>query len=328
MHLRWHCNLAAAFLGLATAPALAAPYTFTQIGPTPTPLGVNLVGAEGINNAGDIVGITQDTSIGNSFQSFLYSGGVYTPITVPGANANGTIVSAINDLGQFAGSYLGPPGAINGFSYGGGSFQTVNLPGYFATFVSGLNNQGVAVGAALDPSDNFVGFTYQNGSFTLLAAPNATFTDALGINNAGDVVGSYLDADGNNHGFLLHNGQYTTIDDPNAAAGPFAGTTAVGINNLGEIVGYYIDDQNSMHGFVYQNGAFTTLDAPLGGGGTGLNGVNDLGQIVGANFDPTGTQSFGFLATPEAVSAPEPAALTLLSTAAFVAAAVRLRRRS
>jgi hypothetical protein len=72
----------------------------------------------------------------------------------------------------------------------------------------------------------------------------------------------------------------TTIIDPNA---PLIccidhDTLAAGINNSGEIVGSYY--AGGFKGFIDNNGNFTTINNP-NGGNTFLNGINDLGQIVG-----------------------------------------------
>ena len=63
--------------------------------------------ANAINNAGDIVGADHVNA------GYLYRGGVYTTIGVPGARS--TVALGINDLGQIVGS-----SALGGFLYSGG----------------------------------------------------------------------------------------------------------------------------------------------------------------------------------------------------------------
>jgi hypothetical protein len=113
-----------------------------------------------------------------------------------------------------------------------------------------------------------------------LTFPGADFTVGKGINKAGDIVGQYSSQTGSLFGdsFLLKNGTYTTIDFPDSP-----GTFATKINDDGEIVGTYIDpDFQHFHGFTYLNGKFTTIDLPGFAGTTDVEGVNNLGDLVGA----------------------------------------------
>src|SRR6516165_6990803 len=76
-------------------------------------------------------------------------------------------------------------------------------------------------------------------------------------------------------------------------------------NNHGEIVGDYTDSTGTMQGFVYIGGVFHTVDDPLGvPGSTVINGVNDLGQLVGFYADAN-DNVIGFVGTPT----PEPGTL-------------------
>jgi probable HAF family extracellular repeat protein len=312
------------------APATAGSYSFTSItAPGSTSPGSIGTFLGGINDSGTIVGaavpgiITVGGIEAINFNSFLLSGGVFTPINDPVAAPGTTEVQQINSSGQYVGTYFDSSGTAHGFAYTGGTYHTVDAPGgVIGNSVNGINDQGVFVSVSLDSSANPHSFLVSGGNFTPINDPNATFTSAVGINNAGDVVGSFLDSNNNTHGFLLHNGQFTTLDDPLAASGQFAGTNPSDINNLGEIVGYYVDANGLDHGFVYQNGLFTTVDDPLGVGGTFIGGVNDLGQVVGSYLNAAGAD-VGFVATP---TVPEPGSLTLLAVTGFAVAGWRLRK--
>jgi uncharacterized membrane protein len=159
-------------------------------------------------------------------------------------------------------------------------YASLKFPNAPVTNVNGINNSNVIVGYYYDSQYFVHGFIYRAGKYTAVNFPGATMTEVLGINDNSDVVGMYQKPGTLNfHGFLRHNGVFTTLNDPSAKIG----TMAFGINNGGTIVGTYDNHQ----GFVYQNGAYRTLNAPQLAGEphqTQLNGINNLGAIVGQVF--------------------------------------------
>src|SRR5215831_18369799 len=97
--------LSAQSLAFAT-PATEAPYTFTTINGPAADSGETIY-AFGVNAAGDIVGAV-------GIHGFLYSGGTFTPIDVPGAFS--TAAQGINNNSQIVGSYRDSVGT-HGFLY-------------------------------------------------------------------------------------------------------------------------------------------------------------------------------------------------------------------
>ncbi len=87
--------------------------------------------AYGINATGQIVGYYEDD--GTAFgldHGFLYSGGNYTTLDDPSANA-GTFAQGINDSGQIVGYYTNTASGNHGFLYnpaGGGTYTTLDDP--------------------------------------------------------------------------------------------------------------------------------------------------------------------------------------------------------
>ena len=128
--------------------------------------GANFTWAEGINNAGVIVGwYYVDGSAG--YQGFVDDGGSFTTINYPGYP--NTYLAGINDSGLIVGGY-GTPVTIGSVDY--------NWPH---------------------------GFVYSAGTFTSFDAPFGAVevTDPLAVNNKGEVVGGYVDSAGMNYGFYL-----------------------------------------------------------------------------------------------------------------------------
>jgi uncharacterized membrane protein len=84
----------------------------------------------------------------NSSYGFLYSGGTYTTLDVPGSTY--TVAEDINNNGQIAGYYfLGPGGSggVRGFLYDSGNYTTLGSSistNFVAAF--GINDAGEIVG--------------------------------------------------------------------------------------------------------------------------------------------------------------------------------------
>jgi hypothetical protein len=149
----------------------------------------------------------------------------------------------------------------------------------------GINDAGVAVGLYNDAQGNSHAYEVNQatGVFTAIKIPGDVSTVATGINNNGDIVGFGTDASGVTTSWLLHAGHLTAYQFPGGSD-----TQAFGVNDHDEIVGSYADATGT-HGF--------TLKAPLGPvshwktiddpspnampGTTVVNGVNDLGDLVG-----------------------------------------------
>lgn len=289
----------------------------------------------GINNAGVIAGYFGDGVIVNN-NGFTYSNGTFTAENVPGTDQ--TQVVAINNTVtggtyQTAGfSVINASGLNQGFTKVGGTFTNVNGPGSTFTQVLGLNDHNQAVGFYMTAVGVTNGFTYSLSStnVTTLAVPaawGATAVTAAGINNGGTIVGFFTNASGT-AGFIDANGTYTSPTDPLGANPMF-----FGINNLGQVVGTDTAADGSSEGFVYDmnTGTWTRVIDPFemttpdgfGISGTILNGINDLGQLVGFYAGPNGNVD-GLLVD----TTPEPASAGLLAIAGLLSLGVWIKRRS
>jgi probable HAF family extracellular repeat protein len=302
-------GLLALFAAAFASRSIAGPlYTFTAINdPLEDPAYGTTPG--GINNGGQIVGYY-------GAQGFLYQGGTFTTLNVPGAIE--TEPTAINDAGQIVG-YYATTGSALGFLDNSGTFTTINHPLSNGNFLTGINNAGQIVGYYVDAVGASEGFLYYGGTYTTIDDPLAGSigTQISGINNAGQIVGYYYDAGGSTHGFLYSGGIFTTIDYLSG------GTELYGINDAGQIIG----QASGIGNFLYYAGTFTHVpDDPLASNPTTINGINDAGQIVGYYY-PNTTRGFtdGFLATPTA-STPEPSTLAMTFAALLGIAAYQARK--
>jgi len=195
---------------------------------------------------------------------FLYSGGTYSTLNVPGSVV--TEPFDINDNGVIVGQYY--TNDFHSFLYSGGTYTTIDLPGT----PWGINNHNEIVGTA---GNN--GFLYSGGSSSTISFPGSVVTSPLDVNDNGDVVGLYKnDLFGPYSGFEYNGRNYTMIHFP----GSFD-TETFGINDKDQIVGAYFN--NSSYGqeneFMYSGGVYTTINL------TGVpRRINDKGDILNWYF--------------------------------------------
>jgi uncharacterized membrane protein len=126
----------------------------------------------------------------------------------------------------------------------------------------------------------------QAATYEGIDCPNAIATLASDINDRGDISG-ICENDAGEHGFLLRNGEFTLIDFPGATNG----TLVTSINNRGDVAGFYRDDADVRHGFLLRKGRYTTIDPP-GSEYTAVEGIDDLGRLVGFYCDAVDCRGF------------------------------------
>jgi uncharacterized membrane protein len=100
--------IAVAFVAAPTGHQALAEYNFTPIVDASATLGTS---ANGINDAGDVVGSYTDAT---GQHGFLDSGMIFTNFNVPGATA--TSANGISGTGTIIGAYTDSLGASHGFT--------------------------------------------------------------------------------------------------------------------------------------------------------------------------------------------------------------------
>ena len=239
-----------------------------------------------INDAGDIVGVYNDSSlVGRGFVRFA-NGNFSAPIVDPNDTCNYTEGRGINNSRLICGDYQnGSDCLYHGYFLMGGNFREFDVPDSLSTEVAGVNNVGDFCGDFTDATGLTQGFVSLGGTITPFSVPGATLTIASQLNSSNQTEGTYVDASGIYHGFWRgSNGAlHFPIDPPGSTL-----TILFGNNDSNWMVGRYKTADGVAHGlFFVPPNRFFTFDYP-GSIFTSLNGINRDGFISGRYRDASG----------------------------------------
>jgi hypothetical protein len=294
-----------AALLLSGAGSVAHAQTFTNI---IDPLNPTFTQALGINDSDTIVGYGNATTF-NGFTLTLPSS--FTRLNVAGADGGTQVVGISDGASPTTVGFSITGGVTNGFANTGGTFTTVDDPGFAFTQLLGINHNATTAAGywthdAAGATGQIAGIVTGGPGFT-----SPTFTEinsllpvndnsqATGVNDTGEIVGFFQEGS-LFQGFTDIGGSITSFLVPGSVS-----TQALGVNDLGEIVGDYTLADGDMFGFLDNTGVFTTLD-PFGSIAVTANGINDKGTIVGFYGDADGN-TIGFETT-----VPEPSTWAML----------------
>jgi probable HAF family extracellular repeat protein len=251
--------------------------------------GATLTNAQGINAAGDIVGIYRDAA--GRTHGFLWRKGEVTTIDFPGASS--TDARGIGPDGEIVGAYrvAGEPAVnIHGFLLNkDATFSRVDYPNHTSTIPQRILPNGLILGCRHD-SDTME--TMHGIRIGADGTSDETDVPASMHNGAtpdgGLIVGLFTDMmTGRGEGYVIEDGAFMPFVVPDSNF-----TAAWDVNPRGEIVGVYRDNANRFHGFVRDGDDYVTLDVP-GATATRAFGINAGGDVVGAFVDATGrTRAF------------------------------------
>jgi hypothetical protein len=200
----------------------------------------------------------------------------YSAINYPGANAQSTVASGINNSNVIVGSYYtDASNSTHGFEYANGKYSTIDFPGASYTVATGISDTGDVVGWYQLSGSNH-GFLRHAGAFTTIDHPQASSTMLTGINKAGTIVGNHDSL----YGFIYKSGTFTDYNAPSRAGLPTYFTALNGINNPGIFVG--TAQSGDYQQGVWVNGTETDfLEPPTYFSNNGANGINGRSDIVG-----------------------------------------------
>ena len=146
-------------------------------------------------------------------------------------------------MGYFA--YNNAVAPEQAFTFKGGVYSTLLVPGSTSASAFNVNSLGQIVGGFWDNAGYLHGFVDNAGTFTQVDYPGAYFTEVYDMNEAGDMVGWWQDTYGLEHAFINRGGTFTSIEFPGSEQ-----SWAAGINAAGEVVGFFDDTNDREHGFI------------------------------------------------------------------------------
>ena len=211
---------------------------------TPLPATVFPVAAHGVNDAGVIIGSTNDPVAPT--QAFIFNAGTYAFFSRPGWEH--TYGRMISNSGLVTGySWDSVTGASAGYIYNPftSTFTDISPAGSLFTIAQGINAAGQVVGSAtIVPSGSNAFLREPGGSITLFQIGSAP-TRARGINDVGLITG-FVTVGGVTQGFVGSSGGFQTLMVPGSDA-----TFPEAINNAGQVAGlYYTGGMTVTHGFI------------------------------------------------------------------------------
>jgi probable HAF family extracellular repeat protein len=233
--------------GFVTGTAAAEPtaprpvYAVTPLGD----LGGGQSIARDINNSGQVVGQSQDTS--RLAQAFLWESGEMKSLGTLGGPAS--FARGNNEAGQVVGfsRISSANNRVQAFLVQNGQPMTPadglpTLAGYSSSEAWQINDSGVAVGRSFNSPSQGRAVLWENGQPKDLGPSlNTPYSEAWGINNLGQVVGEAGSADQQAKAFLYDNntGEVTDIDASlDRLVFPYPFSEAAGINDHGQVIGW------------------------------------------------------------------------------------------
>ncbi|HUK23185.1 MAG TPA: hypothetical protein VLV49_01295 [Terriglobales bacterium] len=256
---------------------LAAVWRHGKLTALPNLPGGNNAQAYGINNAGQVIGVSETgvadstCSTGVPFQVLRYEATIWEPNGRPRKlrPLHGDTVGfgfGINNRGQAVGTSglcsnveLPPNLQPNGphpvfWDADGTPKNLVGLPGATMTIASSISDRGEVVGNSQFPDGTLRPFrwTLKGGIQDMGSFPGAVLTVAPccnSVNNRGEVTGFWFDTSFNMHPFLWRDGVFTDLNDLLPPGSPWQLVQPTTINNAGEIAGMGIINGES-HAFV------------------------------------------------------------------------------
>ena len=245
-------------------------------------LGGATSGAEGINELGQIVGLSQITG-SSSYHAFVADpAGLRDLGTLGGAQSG---ARAINRGGDIVGWATAANDEKHAFYYHDGQMLDLGSLAGSPVDAFSLNDAGEVVGSYISGFYERA-FVWSGGTMQDIGTLGGTDSRAIAVNNHGDVVGFARPIDDMQiHACLWRGGVATDL----GTLGGWA-SHAIDINENGKIVGWSMEDPNYIsHAFEWADGVMIDLGT-IGGPYSSAFAINRSGQVVGVSSDARNVQ--------------------------------------
>ncbi|MEG3844050.1 DUF3466 family protein [Microcoleus sp. herbarium14] len=249
-----------------------------------------------INSSGQVVG--RYLSENWTDNAYVWENGQRTDLGYFGGISS--LASDINDAGQIVGWFKTTQEKFNPFLWQNGEMIDLGTLG-FNGGAQGINNQGQVVGYSGLVFGVTHAFLWENGKMTDLGTlPGYNGSTAYDINDSGQAVGASANSiTQQERATLWSNGTKTDL-------GTLGGnkSAAVDINNKGQVVGFGNTTGNGglAHGFIWEDGKMADVNSLIAADSgwfvQQINGINDLGQLVGQGINSATGKQHGFLLNP------------------------------
>src|SRR5581483_11329779 len=208
-------------------------------GPLPSP---TYLQARGINNRGQIVGLSDTDPEFSHPRAFLYSEGKITDLGTLGGKSSEAY--KINSAGQIVGKAEDASGICRACLWQGNKAKDISNGLKWGSQANDINEQRWVVGMAQDEHGSWRAFFWSPETGRIgIGTLGGLRSEARGINRKGEVVGWSDTPGGVEHAILWTKQQW--IRDLNALIEPGSGCIlkcANAVNNKGEIVGVATQD--------------------------------------------------------------------------------------
>jgi len=256
---------------------------FTDLGT----LGGNFSEAYQTNNAGVIVGVSQDAA--GRYSAVVWENGVIRPLPrlMPDADFGEGSARSINERGDIVGYEFGNAMHAALWPATGGVVDLGLLPGADYSSAQGINRDGTIIGDSW-PFSTFINrlTVWRGGTMSEIVLPpggrpvNNMATGQI-INDAGDFLAEITVTDPFYFGraIVFRNGVFETLAMlPNAQ---LELSQPLGLNEAGDVVGMAFGPFNFEPVLWSHDGTLTNLGQPSNTRGGDAHGINNRGLIVG-----------------------------------------------
>ena len=264
---------------LATPPAFAQRYTAFEIkdAGAATPAGITIPTA--INEAGVVIGNGQ---VMGNVRGYVFDRGALTQI--PTFGGSGSVVDAINSIGDVVGRAQTPDGRFHAYFWRAGSQTRLTPPGFQTSHAVKMNDAGEVIGSASDGTRTVAFFSKPSANaadVVLLEIDPGASSVATDINQQGVVVG-YGKKAGIDHAFVF-DGRTGAMRD----LGTFGGVRsyASAINDSGDVAGYFLDGTSKDVAYVLLKDPATFIPILTGTLGSYAQDISENGQVYVRAYD-------------------------------------------